>query len=137
MSFRGAALAVCALAAVGLCRSIWFHAVVEARAPREARSDLRYLPARPFLAGAPSAGYVSDQPIDVAPGGVAHLPSTRLYQQALYALAPLVLRYGDDRAPLVLANLSDPARLEAVLRAHRLQAVAVVGPGLAVAKPLP
>lgn len=137
MTARSARVAVCALAAVGLCRSLWFHAIVEARAPREPRSDARYEPAKPFFAGQRAAGYVSDEPIDTAPGEVAHLPSTRLYQQALYALSPLVLRYGDDRAPLVLANLRQPARLEEVLRAHRLQAVAVVGAGLAVAKPLP
>ncbi len=137
MSFRSASIAVCALAAVGLCRSVWFHAVVEARSPREPRSDARYEPARRWLAGSPAAGYVSDEPVDTAPGEVAHLPATKLYQQALYALAPVVLRYGDDRAPLVLANLRDPARLDAVLREHRLRAIAVVGPGLAVATPLP
>ena len=137
MSFRSASIAACVLAAVGLCRSVWFHAVVEARSPREPRSDARYEPARPLLAGIAAAGYVSDEPVDVAPGEAAHPPSTKLYQQALYALAPVVLRYGDDRAPVVLANVRDPARLEAVLREHRLQAVAVLGPGLALAKPLP
>ncbi len=137
MSFRSACIAVCALAGLGLCRSVWFHAVVEAREPREPRSDLRYQQARTLLAGSTAAGYVSDEPVDTAPGEVAHLPSTKRYQQALYALAPLVLRYGDDRAPLVLANLGDPARLDAVLREHHLQEVALLGPGLAVAKPLP
>jgi hypothetical protein len=137
MSFRSACIAVCALAGLGLGRSVWFHAVVESREPRAARSDLRYEPARRLLAGSASAGYVSDEPVDVAPGEVAHLPSTRRYQQALYALAPVVLRYGDDRAPLVLANLGDPARMESVLREHHLQAVALLAPDLAVAKPLP
>ena len=137
MSFRSASIAACALAAVGLCRSIWFHAVVEARSPREARMGARYEPVRPLLMGSAAAGYVSDEPVDVAPGEVPHPASTKLYQQALYALAPVVLRYGDDHAPLVLVNLRDPARLEAVVREHRLQAVAVLGPGLALAKPLP
>ena len=137
MSFRGACIAVCALAAVGLCRSVWFHAVVESRDAREPRSDLRYQRARGLLAGSAVAGYVSDEPVDTAPGEVAHLLSTKRYQQALYALAPVVLRYGDDRAPLVLANLGDPARMDAVLREHHLEAVALLGPGLAVAKPLP
>ena len=137
MSSRAAAIAVCALAAVGLGRSVWFHAVVESRDPRAPRSDVRYQEVRGLLAGSASAGYVSDEPVDVAPGELAHLASTKRYQQALYALAPLVLRYGDDRAARVLVNLGDPARMDGVLREHRLRAVARPGPGLAVATPLP
>ena len=128
-------LAVCALALIGLCRSIWVHALVEPRTPRGPRSDSRYASARPYFANVAEAGYLSDQPVDLAPGELAHLDSTRLYQQALYALSPLVLRYGDDRAALVLVNVQDPARLEAVLGEHRLKLVARAGPGLAVARP--
>ncbi len=137
MSFRSAGVVACALAAIGLCRSIWFHAVIETREAREPRSDVRYQSARKLLAGSAVAGYVSDEPVDDAPGEVAHLSSTKRYQQALYALAPVVLRYGDDHAPLVLVNLGDPARMDLVLREHNLQAVSLLTPGLALAKPRP
>jgi hypothetical protein len=47
----------------------------------------------------------------------------------------LVLRYDDDRAPLVIAHVADPAHLDEVLRAHGLAAIARAGPTTAVARP--
>ena len=52
-----------------------------------------------------------------------------------YAIAPVILRYDDDRAPLVIANVLDEARLAGVLRTHGLVLTARIGPRTAVARP--
>jgi hypothetical protein len=55
--------------------------------------------------------------------------------QAQFALAPLVLRYDDARAPLVIANLADPEKLPELLQRRGLELVETAGPGLALARP--
>ena len=125
-----------ALALAGLFRIVFFHFVSEPR--REARRepiDPRYQALRAALPPSGEVGYVSDLPAAVRIGDDAGQLGTRLYLHAQYALAPLVLRYGDARAPLVIANLSDPARLGEVARENHLEVVARAGPGLAVLRP--
>jgi hypothetical protein len=127
--------AVAALAAVGLCRVVWFHFVSEPRndAMREA-IDPRYAALRALLPPAGEVGYVSDLPVAVTVEQDAGSLGTRLYLHAQYALAPLVVRY-DTKAPLVIANLADPAKLADVAGRRGLRVVAVAGPGLAVLQP--
>jgi hypothetical protein len=79
-------------------------------------------------------GYVTDEPLLLEPGNEIESAKGR-FLHVQYAIAPLVLCYGDDRAPLVVANVADPARLDEVLRAHRLSLVARVRPATAVARP--
>jgi hypothetical protein len=141
MSQRKLVAAICILAAVGLARSLWFHAVAEpigglAQEARKPRAEQRYLALRPLLPSLGAVGYVSDEIVDLVPGSTEeHSVGTRLYQEALYALAPLILRHGDDRAPLVIANLRDPARLPAILHAHGLEPLVALAPGLALCRP--
>ena len=142
LRFRPVALTVAALSVLGLSRQAFFHLVAEpvtqlSAAARAPRSDLRYLELRRALErlGAKSVGYLSDEPVDTQPGPSAHPLGAKLYQQALYALAPVVLRYGDDRAQLVLVNLNSPASLEPLARAHRLSVVQSFSPTLALLAP--
>lgn len=130
------ARALAALALGGMLRIAWFHFASEPlREPRREAIDPRYQPLRALLPPAGEVGYVSDLPAAVRIGDDAGNLGTRLYLHAQYALAPLLLRYGDARAPLVIANLSDPARLESVARDHHLQVIAIAAPGLAVLRP--
>ena len=139
---RATAACIAMLAALGLLREIWFHTVAEPltqlpAAAREPRSDARYEMLAALLPPGGAVGYVSDEIVDTAPGSQAsHAQGTKLYQQALYALAPRILRFGDDRATFVIANLLDPSRLDEVVRAHGLALVAVTAPGLALARPV-
>jgi len=133
---RAITLAVAVLAAVGLCRGVYFHLISESlhdemRAP----IDPRYAALRALLPPAGEVGYVSDLPVAVRVDQDAGSLGTRLYLHAQYALAPLVLRYDDARAPLVIANLSDPHRLPDIERQRGLSLVAMAGPGLAVLRP--
>jgi hypothetical protein len=48
---------------------------------------------------------------------------TWLYQEAQYALAPVVLVVGDTSTPVVLANLKRSDHLEAIAREYRLHVV--------------
>jgi hypothetical protein len=124
---RGAALAVAILAAVGFAREAWFHLVSEpiwnlpARA-REPRPEERYRTVRVALPPAGRVGYVSDEPISDVAGALAPDEwGTWLYQEAQYALAPVVLVVGETSTPVVLANLKDAGRLEEIARAHHLR----------------
>jgi hypothetical protein len=124
---------IAALAVVGMGRIGWLHFVSEPlHEPRRERIDARYAPLLPFLR-AGEIGYVSDR----APGSRPEAASAanRLYFQAQYALAPLVLRPNDCRAPLVVVNLDDPAHARDVLKAHDLVLVAHPAPAVAVARP--
>ena len=129
--------AVAMLAAVGMLRSVWFHFVAEPlHEYRRERIDRRYAPVRGVLPPSGEIGYVSDEPVATGPATVdTTTVGTRLFEQAQYALAPLVLRYDDDRAPLVLANLADPAKLPEIARERRLIVVAEPSPGTAVLRP--
>ncbi len=136
MTERAITAAVAVLAAVGLCRGVYFHLVSEPlhdemRAP----IDARYAALRALLPPSGEVGYVSDLPVAVRLDQDAGSLGTRLYLHAQYALAPLVLRYDDARAPLVIANLSDARRLAQIAQERGLSVVAVAGPGLAVLRP--
>ena len=63
------------------------------------------------------------------------LPGNAWVHWFAFALAPLVLRYDDDHAPLVVANLADPAKLPEILLQKRLIVIAEAGPGIAVLRP--
>ncbi|HWE25086.1 MAG TPA: hypothetical protein VG496_14195, partial [Myxococcales bacterium] len=121
------AFAVGLLAAVGLAREAWFHFVSEPiwnlpATIREARGEERYRAVRAALPRDGRVGYVSDEPVNTTPGVLApDRWGTWLYQEAQYALAPVVLVVGDTGTKVVLANLKDAARLEEVAQAHRLR----------------
>jgi hypothetical protein len=127
---RVVAPAVAVLALVGIAREAWFHFVSEpawtlpakVRAPRP---EERYRAVRAALPPAGRVGYLSDLPVATRP---AERPEydygTWLYQQAQYALAPIVLVYGESRTETVLANVLDPAGIDALARAHGLRVVA-------------
>ena len=129
--------AVAVLATVGTLRSAWLHFVSEPLHDfRRERIDPRYVPVKALLPAQGEIGYLSDQPVATTPANVeATAPGTRLFEQAQYALAPLILRYDDDRAPFVLANLADPAKLPEIARGRRLLLVAEPSPGTAVLRP--
>lgn len=131
---RRIALALSLLAAVGILRILFLHFLSEPRhEPAREPIDLRYQALRPLLP-AGEAGYVSDQPAVELRGDTPTI-GTRMYLQAQFALAPLVLRYDDARADLVVANLADPAKLPDLLRSRSLVLVAEPAPGLAIARP--
>jgi hypothetical protein len=124
---RTAAVAVAVLAVAGAAREAWFHLVSEpiATLPGAARQpppESRYAQVRVLLPATGRIGYLTDLPVSTAPGPRegAEL-GTWLYTQAAYALAPLVLVYGDDASEPVLANLADPAHLEELARRHGLR----------------
>jgi len=125
------------LAAVGLARMAWFHLAVESRLPRRASIDDRYAAARAVLPASGAIGYVSDRRVARTPAEYEASPGTRAYIEAQYALAPLVLRAGDDSAPRVLVVASDGAALPALVERRGLVPVAEIGPGLLVARPGP
>jgi hypothetical protein len=129
--------AVAMLAVVGMLRSVWLHFVSEPlHDVRRERIDPRYAPAKALLPSTGEIGYVSDAPVATGPESIeATHVGTRLLEQAQYALAPLVLRYGDDRASFILANLADPANLGTIARERRLVVIAEPSPGTAVLRP--
>ena len=130
------AAAVAALAIVGMAREGWVHFVSEPRHdPRRERIDPRYRAVKGLLPASGEIGYVSDLPAAVRIGDDAGNLGTRLYLHAQYALAPLVLRYDDAGAALVLANLSDPSKLDDLVRRRGFVVVAIAGPGVAVLQP--
>jgi len=135
VSLRRVTAAIVALAAVGMLRILWLHFASEpAHEPRRIPIDQHYQALRSLARGA-EAGYVSDLPAAVRLGEDPATPGTRMYLQAQFALAPLVLRYGDARAPLVIANLAAPEKLPELLQQRHLELVAPAGPGLALARP--
>ena len=137
MTGRRVAAAVAALAAVGLCRIAYYHFVSEPlheRAIPAPRIDAQFAGLAALLPREGAVGYVTDEPLPLAPDADGQ-GAKRRFLQMQYALAPLVLRYGDDRAPVVIAHVADPSRLGEVLRAHALVAVASAGPATAVARP--
>lgn len=127
VSLRSLTRGVAILAAIGAVREAWFHLRSEPigtlrASMEEPRPGDRYRAVRRLLPATGRIGYVSDVPVSAAPGERpgAEL-GTWLYEQAAYALAPLVLVLGDDRTDAVLANLVDPRKLEAVASQHGLR----------------
>jgi hypothetical protein len=126
VSERRLAAAIVALAAVGFCREAYFHFWSEPRnEPRRPPIDTKFAPLFVWLPRDGEAGYVTDDPIGTESG-------KRRFLETQYALAPIVLRYGDGRAPLVVANVADPSDLDALLAGRTV--VARAGPGIAAAK---
>jgi hypothetical protein len=135
VSLRRTTAAIVALAAIGMLRILWFHFVSEPRhEPPRPPIDLRYQALRQLVRSG-EAGYVSDLPAAVRLGDDPSAVGTRMYLQAQFALAPVVLRYDDARAAVVIANVSDPGALPDLLRQRGLELVAEAGPGLALARP--
>lgn len=135
MNPRRVTTAMAVLAAVGILRILFVHFVSEPlREPRRAPIDPRY-EAVHRLVPAGAAGYVSDLPVAVRLGEDPAALGTRMYVQAQFALAPVVLRYDDARAEVVIVNLADPANLPDLLRRLSLALVLEAAPGLAVARP--
>jgi hypothetical protein len=126
-------VALVVLALLGLCRASFFHLIAEPRTqPGRAHIDDRFQRLKALLPAQGEVGYLSDAPPATRQQEDPAAPGTRLYEEAQFALAPLVLRNGDDRARVVVANLRDPAGLAALARAHGLRIVAEGGAGLAV-----
>jgi hypothetical protein len=124
---------VVALALLGLCRAGYFHLLREPRIePPRAHLDERFRKLKALLPAQGEAGYLSDAKPAATQTDDPAVVGTRLYEEAQFALAPLVLRNGDDRARLIVVSLQDPSGLEALARAHGLHVVAEAGPGLAV-----
>lgn len=131
------AAVIAALAVIGFCRTAYFHFVSEPRNERPIPGppiDAQFRALLPLLPRSGEAGYVTDEPLLLRPG-FEYQGAKQRFLQMQYALAPLVLRYDDDRAPLVIAHVAHPAHLDAVLRAHGLEAIARAGPTTAVARP--
>jgi len=124
------------LAVVGLSRSVYVHFVAERPSdllrPRQAfNEELR--PLATLLPARGEVGYVTDEAIQ-SPGGEWQGPKQR-FLQVQYAVAPVVLRYDEDRAPLVLVNATSEKSLNELVARRGLIVVARVTSGLAVARP--
>jgi len=140
MSFRTASRIVLALAAFGLGRQIWYHCFAEriwrlpvvASAPRP---DARYAGVTFVLPRAGRVGYLSDEPVTSRPGSLPTRGNDR-YQEALYALAPLILRYGDGAQPWVVVDAADPARVQDLCARNGLAIEMRGAAGVAVARPV-
>jgi hypothetical protein len=126
---RTVAGAVVVLAAVGIAREAYFHLVSEPvwelrASMRAPRAEERYRRVRAALPHSGRVGYLSDEPVTVRPSAPARDEwGTWLYQEAQYALAPVVLAVGDTNTPVVLANLKRADRLESIAREHHLRIV--------------
>lgn len=142
MSFKAAARIVFALAAIGLGRELWFHVVVERiwalpeEAARSVRPDDRYAVVRALLPRKGRIGYLTDEPLSFRPGSPPTHGNER-YEEALYALAPLILRYGDADQPVVLVDAADPVNVEGLCSAYRLAIQVRPAAGMAVARRVP
>jgi hypothetical protein len=128
---------VAVLAAVGMARTAYLHFVSEPRNDfQRERIDPRYAAVRALLPPSGEIGYVSDEKVAIGPAGIeASAIGNRIYEQAQYALAPLILRYDDASAPIVLANLNDPGKLPALLRERGLTVVATPAPTTVILRP--
>jgi len=121
--------AVAVLAWIGLAREAWFYFVSEPvwtlpSAIREPRQEERYRAVRAALPPAGRVGYLSDLPVATSPAArVADDYGTWLYQQAQYALAPVVLVHGESGTDVVLANVRQPEHVDALAHAHGLRVV--------------
>jgi hypothetical protein len=119
--------ATAVLAIAGAGREAWFHLVSEpigqlARAARERLPEAGYAQVRLLLPRTGRVGYLTDVPVSTVPGPRegAEL-GTWLYVQTAYALAPLILVYGDAGTDPVLACVVDPGRLDELARRHGLR----------------
>jgi hypothetical protein len=126
-------VALVLLALLGLSRAAYFHLLAEPRKePRLAHIDARFERLKPFLPAQGAVGYLSDAPPAARQQDDPRVPGTRLYEEAQFALAPLLLRNGDDQAQVVVVSLRDPEGLIPLAKAHGLRVIAESYPGLAV-----
>lgn len=133
MSRERITAAIAALSALGLCRAAYFHFVVEPDHPvRHLDREFREL--ADALPPEGEVGYVSDLPMEEAPGEVNE-PAKGGYLEVQYAVAPVILRYGDAALPLVVVRLTDPDHLDEVLERRRLRFWSWAGPKIALARP--
>ena len=132
---ENATAAILALAAIGLWRAGYFQLAVERHRAPAAPIDDRYRSLRAWLPPAGEVGYVSDRRVAHLPGEYESSPGTRMYVEAQYALAPLVLKVDEDRAALVVANVADAGALPGLLAQRKLRMVVLAGPGVALARP--
>jgi hypothetical protein len=124
---------VVVLSVIGLLRIAWFHFVSEpVHEPRRPHIDARFAELRALLPAQGEIGYLSDDPPTARPTDDPSPPGTQLYEEAQFALAPLILRNGDDTQAMVVAQVRDRAHLEALARAHGLRVAATAGPHLAI-----
>lgn len=131
------AAVVAALALVGASRTAYFHFVSEPRHEWPIPGppiDGQFRKLRPLLPREGKVGYVTDEPMLKTPG-FEYQGAKQRFLQTQYALAPLVMRYDEDRLPLVIANVAEADHLDSVLRDHGLSLIARVGPTMAVARP--
>jgi hypothetical protein len=124
------------LALAGLSRIVYVHFVAERPSDLFRQRHVFNEELRPLATLLPSrgeVGYLTDEPIQ-SPGGAWQGPKQR-FLGAQYAVAPVVLRYDDDRSPLVLVNASSEKSLDELVARHGLIVVARVTSGVAVARP--
>jgi hypothetical protein len=134
---RRLAAAIVALAAVGFCRQAYFHFWVEPHVERPIPGppiEDEFLSLRAALPPSGEVGYVTDEPILKEPGREFQAAKQR-FLQIQYSLVPLVVRYDDDRAPLVIASVLDEKNLPSVLQSRGLTVVTQVAPRIAIARP--
>ncbi|HET7787983.1 MAG TPA: hypothetical protein VFL36_18580 [Myxococcales bacterium] len=125
--------AIGVLSALGLCRAAYFHFLVEPDHPVR-HFDREFRDVKEALPPEGEVGYVSDVSLDEAPGEVNEA-GKEPYLEVQYAVAPVILRYGDATLPLVVVRLADPARLDEVLERNRLRFFSWAGPRIALARP--
>ena len=129
MTERRLAGFVAALALVGFCREAYLHFVSEPRnEPRRMRIDDKFSAVVERVPREGEVGYLSDDPIETEQG-------KRRFLEMQYALAPLVLRYGDVKAPLVVVNVLDPSRLPELVARNGLELEERIGVVFALARP--
>jgi len=132
---RALTAAILVLAVAGAGREAWFHFHVEPDRPVR-HLDQEYSDLLPLLPRQGEAGYVSD--ISMAetrsPSEVNEEGKGR-YLETQYAVAPLILRFGDASLPLVVVHFEDRAALQPTLDAHRLVLAGPVGRHTALARP--
>lgn len=91
--------------------------------------DVRYRDLLRVLPPDPTLGYISDLTPAVKPG--LDNKFGEYCFQSQYALAPRVLEHS-TRPRYVVADLSDPSRLESLCRSHSLRPIAVFPNGVAL-----
>ena len=127
MNRRTLSWATAVLAATGAAREAWFHLVSEpimqlASAARERLPEAGYAQVRLLLPRTGRVGYLTDLPVSTVPGHrEGDELGTWLYSQTVYALAPLVVVYGDAGTDPVLACVVDPGRLDDLAHRHGLR----------------
>ncbi|HEY2029350.1 MAG TPA: hypothetical protein VGH20_09090 [Myxococcales bacterium] len=100
--------------------------------PRRPHIDARFAKLRVLLPAQGEIGYLSDDPPTARPTDDPSPPGTQLYEEAQFALAPLILRNGDDTRPVVVAQVRDADHLDGLAREHGLRIAVTAGPHLAI-----